>query len=457
MSLIERRAGEGHEEGPRGAGPDARGELQDVLRALVGLVLDEVRLVHDHAVEAEVADPTHMAVEHLVVHDDDVGETVDRLAVAVDHGDRAVRGPEADLTGPVRLDDVRHDHEQRVGVRRLRRQQGLCRLAQARLVGEEEGPVAVGGRGDERRLVRHQLQPLGRAQRGRHRKGHAGRVAAPGAFERAQEWPEQFPSGQAARARHPLRDGGEIGGQEGVGQLARDHRLRNHPPLGRGRRGRRLWPRSLLDGGLDAAGPHHLPRESPRRAGDDGVLGEQRQQPGVPDGGRREDGGDAVQALELLGPGALAAARLRPDAGPLLPQQQGDRLELRAHAWRHAAALGGCLDLTDGAGEHRDQVTAGGHPSLVPRGGTASARLAPASSSHVPLLVPVRPRSRRRGYRHAARTEPSSSTAGQGAPQASDSQILAHRRRRPREAVHGSGAHRRALAVRGGVDGVNAW
>ena len=42
----------------------------------------------------------------------------------------------------------------------------------------------------------------------------------------------------------------------------------------------------------------------------------------------------------------------RPDAGALVPQQQGDGLELRAHGGRHAAALSRRLDLTGGPGEH---------------------------------------------------------------------------------------------------------
>ena len=42
---------------------------------------------------------------------------------------------------------------------------------------------------------------------------------------------------------------------------------------------------------------------------------------------------------------------------------------------RHAAALDGCLDLADGAGEHRDDaVVVAPRPSLVARGATASAR-----------------------------------------------------------------------------------
>ena len=128
-----------------------------MLRTLGGLVLDEVRLVDDHAAEAEVAEPPHVAVEHLVVDHDDVGEAVDRVTVAVDHGGRAVRRPQADLAGPVDLDDARDDHQQRIGVRRLRGEQRLGRLAQARLVGEQEGPVTGRRGGDQLRLVGHQL------------------------------------------------------------------------------------------------------------------------------------------------------------------------------------------------------------------------------------------------------------------------------------------------------------
>ena len=81
-----------------------------------------------------------------------------------------------------------------------------------------------------------------------------------------------------------------------------------------------------------------------------------------------------------------AAPGRRPDAGTLVPQQQGDGLELRAHGRRHAAAPGGRLDLADGSGEHRDDVAAVADASLLPRDGTASALLALAWSSHKLLL-----------------------------------------------------------------------
>jgi len=81
----------------------------------------------------------------------------------------------------------------------------------------------------------------------------------------------------------------------------------------------------------------------------------------------------------------VASARC-PDAGTLIPKQEGDGLELRTHGRRHAAALGGRLDLTSVSGEHRHDIAVVPDASLIPRGGTASARLALAWSSHRLLL-----------------------------------------------------------------------
>ena len=53
------------------------------------------------------AEPADVPVEHLVVDDDDVGERVDVVAVTVDDGRAALRGPPLDLARPVDLDDVR--------------------------------------------------------------------------------------------------------------------------------------------------------------------------------------------------------------------------------------------------------------------------------------------------------------------------------------------------------------
>src|SRR6516162_6974119 len=82
---------------------------------------------------------------------------------------------------------------------------------------------------------------------------------------------------------------------------------------------------------------------------------------------------------------SVASAR-RPDAGTLVPQQQGNSLELRAHGRRHAAALGSRLDLTDGSGECRDDIATVVDASLLPQCATASARLALAWSGHRLLL-----------------------------------------------------------------------
>src|SRR5580693_10785922 len=76
----------------------------------------------------------------------------------------------------------------------------------------------------------------------------------------------------------------------------------------------------------------------------------------------------------------------RLDAGTLVPQQQGEGLELRAHGRRHAAAQGSRLDLTGSSGEHRDDVALVAGASLLRRGGTASALLALAWSSQKLLL-----------------------------------------------------------------------
>src|SRR5215831_2178202 len=80
------------------------------------------------------------------------------------------------------------------------------------------------------------------------------------------------------------------------------------------------------------------------------------------------------------------ASGRRLDAGTLVPQQQRGGLELRTHGRRHAAAPGSRLDLTDGSGEHRDDIAAVVDASPLPRGATASARLALAWSSHRLLL-----------------------------------------------------------------------
>ena len=101
LDVVDQRgAGQRHQQRARGAGPDPVGQLEHVLRALRLLVLDEVGLVDHHAAEADVAEPADVSVEHLVVDDHDVGEGVDRVAVAVDHGGRVVRASRGRPRGP---------------------------------------------------------------------------------------------------------------------------------------------------------------------------------------------------------------------------------------------------------------------------------------------------------------------------------------------------------------------
>src|SRR5690606_26191595 len=99
----------------------------------------------------------------------------------------------------------------------------------------------------------------------------------------------------------------------------------------------------------------HLPLERPGLGRDDGVVGEQREEVGVAHGARREDLGDAVEPLELLGLVRLAALALL-DLRPLLAQQERGGLELRTRGGRGPAPPQRRLDLPDGAGEHRAHV-----------------------------------------------------------------------------------------------------
>ncbi len=387
LDVVDQRgAGQRHHQRLRRERPDPVGELEDVPGTLRRLVLDEMRLVDDHTAESEVAEPPLVAVEHLVVDDHDVGEAVDGVAVTVDRGGLAARRPQPGLPHPVRLDDVRHDDEQRERVRRLRREQGLGRLAQSRLVGEQERPMARRSRGDQTRLVRHQLLDARHRPAGRLGEAHAHRGPRAGALERAQQRPEQLPPGQR-RGTGPARPRRrEVGGEERVGHLARHHRLRHH--LGLGRRGERRLDRRrgllLFDRRLDARLAQHVPPQRPGRVGDDRVLVEQRQQPLVADGGHRQGPRGLVEPFEPFGALLLTDLAVGPDPHAFLAQHQGDGLELRARRRGHPPVAQGGLDLLDGAPEHRHHVVGG---TTVPLGASASPRLGPASSSHVLLLL----------------------------------------------------------------------
>ena len=203
---------------------DPLGDLDDVLGALRLLVLDVVGLVDDHAAEAVVADPVDVPVEDLVVDHHDVGEPVDRVAVAVDHRDRPAGRPQLGLAGPVGLDDVGDDGEQRVGVGDLRRRAAparSCRARARRRAGRCGGPR----RPPTAALAWWAISSSARRQPSVGRgSGSSMQAEAPGSgvLERVEHRPDQLPAGQPALGLR-LR-GAEVGDEERVGQLGRDRR-----------------------------------------------------------------------------------------------------------------------------------------------------------------------------------------------------------------------------------------
>ena len=306
----------------------------------------------------------------------------------------AVRRPEAGLAGPVGLHDVRDDGEQRVGARGLRGQQRLGGLAQPGLVGEQEGPVPRLGGGHHLRLVPHQLEAAGRAQGRRVGQVHAGRGAA--GLEGPQQRTEELPRREPAGAGGPLLDGTEVGDHERARQLTGDDGLGDDAPLrlqagvlGLGRRllvRGRLLPRRLA----------HLALQRPGRVGDDRVVGEQGQQGRLAGGGLGQDGGDAVEPLQLLGPAGLGDGGVGLDPGALLAHQQGDGLEAGPQRGQRVAALDAGLDLADGAREHRHDalvVESAAAPLARRRPGVAGLTL--TSSSQELLLRSGRGEDRR--------------------------------------------------------------
>ena len=232
LDVVDQRgAGERHQQRPGGAGADPLREREDVLGALRALVLDEVRLVDDHAAEAEVAEPADVPVQELVVHDHDVREPVDPVAVAMDHRGPALRRPQPDLVRPVRLHHVGHHDQQRVGVGRLGGEQRLGGLAEPGLVGEQERAVPAGRRRDDLGLVRHQL-PAVRERAPARASGSGMQAGAPGpaySKDRKSGSSSSQPASRRAARRDPLGRGLEVRGQERVRELARDHRPRHHP------------------------------------------------------------------------------------------------------------------------------------------------------------------------------------------------------------------------------------
>ena len=144
-------------------------------------------------------------------------------------------------------------HEQRVGVGGLRGEQRLGGLAEARLVGEQEGAVAGSRR--PRRAVPGAASASGRPARRVDAglgQGHAGRRAAADATRTTgSSGPRSSQVASRLGSRLLLLGSGlEVGGEERVGELSGDDRLRHDLRfVGAARLVLGLF---LLDGRLDA-------------------------------------------------------------------------------------------------------------------------------------------------------------------------------------------------------------
>ena len=210
----------------------------------------------------------------------------------------AVRGPELGLARPVGLDDVGHDDQQRVGVGGLRGEQRLGGLAEAGLVGEQEGAVAGRGGGDHLRLVRHQLEaarvPAARPARAapcrtapRRRRTRRTRNSGPSSSQRGQP-ARPRPGAAAALEKSGARNGlASWRATTDCGTTRRSAAAGASAGSGGG---------GLLGRRLEPGGRQHLALEVAGRVGDHGVLGEQREQRGVAGGGLGQDRGDRRRA-----------------------------------------------------------------------------------------------------------------------------------------------------------------
>ena len=141
----------------RGSFDNAVSQSQYVLRTLRLQVLDEVRLVNDHALEAQLTQPGEVTVENFVVHDEDIGEGVNVGSVTMDHGGSAARNPALNFARPVHLHNVRHDSQQREGVSHRGSDEALGSLTETRLISQQERAVALANSLNESHLVWHEL------------------------------------------------------------------------------------------------------------------------------------------------------------------------------------------------------------------------------------------------------------------------------------------------------------
>ena len=348
-----------------------------------------MRLVDHHALEAEATEPADVPVKHLVVDDHDIAERVDVIAIAVHHGRGSLRGPQGHLTRPVRLDDVGYDDQQRVRIGDRRREQRLGGLAEAGLVGEQEGAVTGFDFFEEPRLVTHQLEFARGLQRTGLWQVHAGRTASGTVLEGAEQRFDELPVGELVDARRPGLNRTEVGCEERVGHLQLANRLGNDLPLGGEVFGCGLGrDDQFVRAQLHTCGEEKIAAKSLRGGGHRSIIRQQGDQAGVARRRLGEDAREAVEALLLVGALSLVQARIRLDASTLLAQQQGGHLEPGTIGRFERTLLHGRLDLARGTGEHgNDALVIGpaGAPSLLGRRGTIAAVTAVAASRSLTL------------------------------------------------------------------------
>ena len=192
-------------------------------------VLDEVGLIDDHAAEIKLRQPANVAVEDVVVDDENVAESIQLTPVTVNNGDAARGDPLVDFPGPVHLHHVWHDDEQWKRFGDFGRHQRLSGFTQPGLVGEQEGPMTATHSFNELGLVDHQFCSTRSVERRVFGQVHGGRTAASSLLESAEKRVDELPVGQhASHSRRGALVASKIGSHERVSQLGLLHRLGNN-------------------------------------------------------------------------------------------------------------------------------------------------------------------------------------------------------------------------------------